>query len=259
MASTLKKVTFSLLTSGLLAGVVFGVLVLNPTLLYAHRTTTPHYTIYHNQPLDPVLLPCLEQARAIVQQSSCFDSTLCLNICLNDGSRYPNLVERLWGPAFAWGFYRNVVLNGEANAKANYLFLNGYKWNLVQLLAHESTHCYQVHQLGFWRANPVARYPTWKWEGYAEYVARQSSQYPTLGQQFRQLKQAKKVAPHAWAISLADSTSVSHDYAQYLLLTTYCLDVKKMTYRQLLADTTSEKTVTAQLSRWYQQEKAAQF
>ena len=75
----------------------------------------------------------------------------------------------------------------------------------------------------------------------------------------KQLKQAKKVAPHAWAISLADSTSVSRDYAQYLLLTTYCLNVKKMTYRQLLADTTSEQTVTAQLSRWYQQEKAAQL
>lgn len=257
MTSPLKKIAFSLLTSGLLASIVFVVLLLNPALLYAHRTTTPHYSIYHNRPLDPALLPRLEQARALVQQSSWFDSTLCLNICLNDGSRYPNLVERLWGPAFAWGFYQNVVLNGEAKAQANYLFLNGYKWNLVQLLAHESTHCYQVQQLGFWRANPVARYPTWKWEGYAEYVAR--NHYLTLGQQVRQFQQAEKAAPQAWALGLADSTSVSRDYARYLLLTTYCLDVQKMTYRQLLADTTSEQTVTVQLARWYQRERVAQF
>ena len=259
MTSTLKKVAFSLLTSVLLASLFFVVFLLNPSILYAHRTATPHYTIYHNQPLDPTLLSRLEQARTVVQQSSWFDSTLCLNICLNDGSWYPTLVEKLWGPAFAWGFYQNVVLSGEANAEANYLSLNGYKWNLVQLLAHESTHCYQLHQLGFWRANPMARYPTWKWEGYAEYVARQRSHYPTLGQQFRQLQQAEKVAPHGWALSLADSTSVSRDYARYLLLTTYCLDIKKMTYRQLLTDTTSEQTVAAQLARWCQQEKTAQF
>ncbi|WP_157887178.1 hypothetical protein [Hymenobacter sp. PAMC 26628] len=235
---------------------VFALLLLNPGLLYANRTATAHYVIYHNRSLDPALLPRLEQVRTIVQQSSCFDSTLRLNICLNDGSRYPNLIEKLWGPAFAWGFYHNVVLSGEANPAANYLYLNGYKWNLVQLLAHEATHCYQVRRLGFWQSNPVARYPTWKWEGYAEYVARRGPNCPPLRQQIRQLNQAAQATPHEWGITLADSTNASREYANYLILTTYCLDVKKMTYRQLLADTTSEQTVHRQLANWYQHENS---
>lgn len=256
MIGTRKKWALSLLTSSAFLLLVTVLLVLNPRFLYANQTVTAHYTIYHNRSLDPALLPRLAQARAINQQSSLFDSALRLNICLNDGSLYPTLIEKLRGPAFAWGFYRNVVLSGEANPSANYLSLNGYKWNLVQLLAHEATHCYQVHRLGFWHSNPVAGYPTWKWEGYAEYVARRGTNYPPLRQQVRRLNQAEQTTPHAWAITLSDSTSSSREYANYLMLTTYCLDVKRMTYQQLLADTTSDQTVHHQLINWYQQGKS---
>ncbi|TPG64568.1 hypothetical protein EAH73_15485 [Hymenobacter nivis] len=232
---------------------VTALLVLNPGFLYANRTATPHYTIYHNRPLDPALLPRLEQARAIDQQSSWFDPTLRLNICLNDGSAYPGLVEKLRGPAFGWSIYRSVVLNGEANPQANYVALNGYKWDFVQLLAHEAAHCYQLRRLGIWQMNPlIPQHPMWKLEGYAEYVARRGPNYLPLRQQVQQLRQAQQAAPHEWGIALADGTTASREYAGYLALTTYCLDVKKMTYQQLLADTTSEQTVHRQLASWYQ-------
>ena len=257
MTNTFKKIALSLFTSGILAVVVVVILLLNPTLLYAHRTATPQYVIYHNQPLDPALLPRLAQARAIVQQSSWFDPALNLTICLNDGSLYPGLVEKMLGPAFAWSIYRNVVLSGKANPQANYVFLNGYKWNLVQLLAHEATHCYQLHRLGIWRMNPLLpTYPTWKTEGYAEYVARRGINYPPLRQQVQRLQQAERATPNAWGITLADSTTASREYANYLVLTAYCLDVKKMTYQQLLADTTSDQTVHRQVTNWYQQGKS---
>ena len=255
MTHTRRRVASSFLGSVLLAGGLLPVLVLHPRFLYAHRTATPDYVLYHNQPVDPAWWPRLAQARALVQPSPWFASAVRLNVCLNDGSPYPALVERLWGPAFAWGFSRNVVLNGEAHPKDNYVRLNGYNWNLVQLLAHESVHCYQAHRLGFWRANPVARYPAWKWEGYAEYVARQRSAGSSAGQQLRQLQHAEHATPQAWALSLADSTSVSREYARYRLLTTYCLDVKNMSYPQLLADTASERTVQAQLTTWQVREK----
>jgi hypothetical protein len=255
MTNTFKKVTFSLFTSGLLVSVVLVLLLLNPTFLYAHRTTTPHHIIYHNQPLDPALLPRLAQAQAIVQQSNWFDSTLRLNICLNDGSPYSSLVEKVAGPAFGWSISRTVVLNGEVNPRANYVSFHGYKWNFVQLFAHESVHCYQLRRLGIWRVNPVIHYPTWKMEGYAEYIARRGTNYPCLRQQVQQLNQAQKATPNDWGITLSDSTSASREYATYLVLTTYCLDVRKMTYQQLIADTTSEQVVYRQLISWYQQEK----
>lgn len=254
MNSTAKKIILSCLTSGLVAGAGLVVLLLNPAFLYAHQTATPHYTIYHNQPLDPALLPRLAQARALVQQSAWFDSTLKLNLCLNDGSAYPGVVEKLLGPAFGWSVYHSVVLSGKADWQANYEALNGYKWNLVQLLAHEATHCYQLRYLGVWRMNPLVRhYPTWKTEGYAEYVARRGDNYPALRQQVQQLQHAEHAAPGVWGIMLADSTNASREYATYLSLTAYCLDIKRLTYSQLLADTTSEQVVHRQVLSWYQQ------
>jgi hypothetical protein len=259
MTNPFRKVALSLFTSGLVAGVVLVILLLNPTLLYAHRTATPHYNIYHNHPLDPALLPRLEQARALGQQSNWFDSTLRLNICLNDGSPYPGLVEKVFGPAFGWSIDRNVVLMGKANSRANYVSFHGYKWNFVQLLAHEAVHCYQLHRLGIWRVNPVIHYPTWKMEGYAEYVARRGTNYPALRQQIQQLNQAEKATPHGWGITLSDSTHASREYANYLILNAYCLDVKKMTYQQLIADTTSEQTVHRQMVSWYQQKEIKNY
>jgi hypothetical protein len=121
-----------------------------------------------------------------------------------------------------------VVLGGEANPRANYLTLNGCRWNFVQLLAHEATHCYQLHRLGPWQMNPIVpQYPAWKLEGYTEYVARRGPNCLPLRQQVQQQNQAEQVTPHEWGIALADGTTASRAYANCFILTTYCLDVKK--------------------------------
>lgn len=254
--STRKKWLVSALASGgcLLLG--FIALLLNPGVLYAYQTTTPQYTIYHNQPLAPALLGRLRQARDLVKTSEVFDESLRLDICLNDGSRYPGLVQAVWSPAFAWSFADKVVLNGTANAKANQLIFRTYAWNLSSLLAHEMTHCYQLHRLGWRHSNPLARHPTWKWEGYAEYVARYPQSPRRLRQNVARLQQAQHTAPDQWDIQLADSSCTSREYFSYLVLTEYCLDVKHLTFQQLLQDTTSEQAIQQQLAKWCQLEKA---
>lgn len=255
--TTRKKWILSVLTSGGGLGLGFIGLLLNPSLLYAHETVTSQYTIYHNQPLDPALGQRLAQARAQVQPSEVFDRTLRLEVCLNDGSRYPRLVQAVWGPAFAWAFYNKVVLNGEAKPVANQLAFRDYSWNLTSLLAHEMTHCYQFHHLGLWHSNPLARYPTWKWEGYAEYVARHPGSPAALRQHVAYLHQAEQRAPGQWGLQLPDSTSTSREYFNYLMLTEYCLNVKHLTFAQVLRDTATEHTTYQQLLRWYQPQAAA--
>lgn len=134
--TTRKKWTASALASSGFLALGLVVLLLNPGVLYAHQTITRWYTIYHSQPLDPALLRRLEQARSLVQTSEVFDKTLRLEVCLNDGSRYPSLVQAVWSPAFAWGFYNKVVLNGEVQAEANRLTFRTYAWNLERFLSY---------------------------------------------------------------------------------------------------------------------------
>jgi hypothetical protein len=250
-----KKWVLSVLTAGSLLLLSLVALLFHPGVLYAHQTTTRQLTIYHNQPLDPVLLQRLEQARQLVQPSEIFDKTLRLEVCLNDGSWYPRLVQAVWSPAFAWGFYNKVVLNGEADAPANRLTFRAYAWNLTSLVAHEMTHCYQFHRLGWWHSNPLARYPTWKWEGYAEYAARRPQGPQSLRQQLARLQCAEQTEPDRWDLQLADGSRTSREYFTYLVLTHYCLEVKHLTFQQLLRDTTSAHTTRQQVLRWGQSEK----
>lgn len=238
---------------------LFGVLiltVLNPALLYANKTVFENFTVYHNKPLDKDLKTQLDNARNIIKENQLFDSGLKFDICLNDGSLYPSLLEIFMGQAFALGFTSNkVAICGEANFKENYVEVNGYKWNLTQLLAHEETHCLVYNKIGFWKSNPIANNPKWKWEGYPEYVSRRYQDQLNLVKNIKQFDETIKLDKTQWGISFADSTVTSREYFNYRLLTQYCLDIKKMTFEEFLCDTTSEQTIKTQMRKWYSTRK----
>jgi hypothetical protein len=234
-------------TAALIAGLLL-VLVLNPVLTYANQTKHNNYTVFHNKPLEPALTIRLDEATQLIQASEFHNPELQLDICINDGSKYPKLMGALRGQAFAWGFYDKVVLQGTANYKGNFVELNGYKWNLTQLLAHEMTHCLQFDKLGLWKSKPIASIPNWKWEGYAEYVSRQNNDQKDLSKNIARFIAADK---NSWEINFSDGTIAPREYYGYWMLVQYCMDIKKMDYRQLLADKTSEQTVREQMMNWY--------
>lgn len=252
MKRQLKKWALRLTATALLIAGLLLVIVLNPILTYANKTTHNNYTIFHNKALDPALLTKLDDATMLLKASEFYNPHLRLDICLNDGSKYPKLIRSLRGPAFAWGFYDKVVMQGVTNFKDNYVELNGYKWNLTQLLAHEITHCLQFDKLGFWKSKPIATIPNWKWEGYAEYVSRQDNDQKDLSKNIARFIAADK---NEWGINFSDSTIAPREYYDYWILVQYCIDIKKMSYTQLLADTTSEQTVRQEMMSWFNRQE----
>lgn len=255
MKRQIRKWTLRLIATGLLClGFLVGI-VLNPTLLYANKTTVGNFTIYHNAPLDENFISRLDNAIELVKTSELYDANLKLDICLNDGSLYPTLMQKLRGQAFAWGFYDKVVLMGNANCKDNFVEVNGYKWNLTQLLAHEETHCFQFHKFGLRKSNPFANHPNWKWEGYPEYVARRNADQLDLTKNISRKIVAKNLDKDGWAIYFSDSTIAPRDYYNAWLLIQYCIDIKKMSYENLLKDTISEQTTTTQMMKWFVTQK----
>jgi hypothetical protein len=139
------------------------------------------------------------------------------------------------------------------NCKANFVELNGYKWNLTQLLAHEMTHCLQFDELGLIKSNPIATIPNWKWEGYAEYVSRQNADQKDLSKNIERFIATDK---NNWEIKFADGTITPREYYSYWILVQYCLDVKKMSYQQLLTDKTNEQTLKQEMINWYEENKS---
>jgi hypothetical protein len=241
MRRQIKKWTLFLVGVVFLAVGFLLTVILNPTLTYTKKTTYNNFVIYHNENLDPQLTVALDDATNTLKTSEFYNSDLNLDICLNDGSIYPKIIEAIRGAAFSWGFYDKVVMQGKMNCRENFTELNGYKWNLTQLLAHEMTHCLQFDKLGFWKSNPIAKISDWKWEGYAEYISRQNASQKNLVKNIDRLEQDGTIAPIG--------------YYNAWILVQYCLEIKQMTYQQLLDDQTSESDMKNEMMNWYKSKK----
>jgi hypothetical protein len=252
MKRQIKKWTLRLTATVLLITGLMLIIVLNPILTYASKTTQNNITVFHNSTIDPTILSRLADANELLKASEFHNPNLHFDICLNDGSKYPEFMRAIRGQAFAWGFYDKVVLQGTANYTDNFVELNGYKWNLTQLVAHEMTHCLQFDKLGFWKSNPIANIPDWKWEGYAEYVSRQNNDQKDLSYNLDRLIVSDK---SNWEVTFDDGTIAPREYYEYWTLVKYCIDIKSMTYQELLADTMSDETVRQEMMSWYQQNK----
>jgi hypothetical protein len=253
MKRQIKKWALRIAVTGLLIAGLLLIVVLNPILTYANKTTHHNFTIFHNTKLDPIITLQLDNARKLLETSEFYNDNLNFDICLNDGSKYPNIIKAIRGQAFAWGFYDKVVLQGNLNCKNNYIELNSYKWNFTQLLAHEMTHCLQFDKFGFWKSKPIANIDNWKWEGYAEYISRQNANQQDIIKNLDRLNQTDQ---NNWEITFEDNFITPKEYYNYWTLVQYCFDIKKMNYKQLLTDSTSEEGIRQEMMKWYNAKKS---
>jgi hypothetical protein len=253
MKKTVKKWALKLIATGLLIIGFLLLIILNPRLTYAHKSTHDNYVVFHDNTLDKFLVTRIDQATKLVRKSECYNPELKLEICLNDDSKYTALIKNLLGDAFARGFLNKIVLWGNADAGNNFIEIRGYKWNMAQLLSHEAIHCFQFDRLGLLRSNPIGKIPDWKYEGYPEYIARQGADQTNLFINIKRLKLVEKTENNGW-IKFADSTGTVISYYKYWMLVQYCMDIKNMSYHQILADTTKEITIENQMMSWYQKQ-----
>jgi hypothetical protein len=225
--------------------------MLSPILLYANKTVIGNQSIYHNQPLDKNFQIRLQQANDITRSSELYDPNLKTDICLKDGSAYPRLIETVLGKDFISSFYNKNVFDGDTiNFAGNYIVLGEHKWNLTQMLAHAEVHCLQFNKYGLWHSNPIAKHPVWKWEGYPEYTARQSFGEKNLKENIEILINKKQANNNGW-VTLPDNTETLISYYQYRLLIQFCIEIKQMSFVQILTDTTHEEIVRQQMLAWY--------
>ncbi len=251
MKTKIKKWAIRIATTGiLLVGFLIG-LVLSPSLFYAYKTEIGNYIIFHNTDLNSELETRLFKITDLVKESELYNPKLRLEICLNDGASYPKFIEKLRGPGFGWGFYNIIVLQGIADFEENTVELNGYKWNLEQLIAHETIHCYQFDKFGIWNSKPFKNYPNWKWEGYPEYISRQKNDQIDLYKNIDRLFKFKENTPDKWAIEFSDGTISPIDYFEDWLLVKYYIEVEQLSYEELLEDKREKKVIKEVIQNWY--------
>jgi len=80
------------------------VILINPALSYARKYNHKAFAIYSEHAPTRTFTLCLDAANELVESSELYDQHWKLDICLNDGSNYPTLIQKVQSKAFAVGF-----------------------------------------------------------------------------------------------------------------------------------------------------------
>ena len=251
MKKLLKKLFLGLLSILGLSTFCWIILLMNPGSLYAHKTQWGKITVYHAQALQPNTKAVIEQAWAIIQKSDLFTKEIKLDICLNDGSSYPEYFPLKGGVAYSFlnkaVFYQSKI-DFKAGIAAWEWEINDYQkrsWLLIELLAHEIVH---VLQSKHDKLYPL-KFDRWKIEGYAEYIARENKENISEEIQLLLSEKAKEHLGIPWIV-FEDGTGVSLEYFEYRLLVRFLIEERNMTYQKILDSPISMQEARTQMLSW---------
>src|SRR5688572_8300288 len=220
MKTLIKKILWRLTTTFIFCLVLLISFVFNPSFLYAKKTTHKNFVIYHNNELDNNLIKVLDSSLDQLKNQELFNSEIKINICLSDGSYYPNLIKTLMGPDVIRSFSNISVMHGDnldiTNDKLIVSEWNNESFRVSQWFTHSFAHCLQYKKYGFFGSNPIARYDEWKWEGYAEYTS-----FGTNYDLNTLIKKQLEVTENFW-IEMEDGSKTNKNHLKFLIMVKYC-------------------------------------
>lgn len=206
----------------LLVTAAFLLLLSFPQLLFAHQTTYKNFHVYSREPLDRNINAVLDKVEARLKTSSINDDRFKPKIFLtNSYGIYRGLSLNIGWNSFGKGYpllpTSNVFIN-KADLASDLVFRNAPTNNsrsLSGVIAHEVTHLLIRNRFGY-RRNVMM--PSWKKEGYAEYVAGGS----TL---------SHEDGVRMWKGNPKDGTG--YQYFKYYMLVKYLLEQEKISVDDL--------------------------
>jgi hypothetical protein len=143
-----------------------------PQYLFAHEVTYQNFKVYSREPFDKRTYKVLDDAEAKLSKSTIYDREANRRVFLtNSHGMYAFLSNKAFRSfANSVPFINNIFIN-KSDVGNDVVFLNRPKNNkrsLSGVIAHEVTHLFIRKKVGTVRASLL---PTWKNEGYCEYVA----------------------------------------------------------------------------------------
>ncbi len=244
------KLTSLAILTGILT---IAIVILFPQRLFAHKISYKEFTVYSNSETDRAIKLVLDNAMTLVQKSELFDSNYDYNIILCDNSFYNKIDNKILGtgPA-ARARLHNVIIKVRIDPKNNLAFPTFHRAceiNLTQLIAHEMIHCLQENKYGLLKFNPFTHPEFWKLEGYPEYVSKQAKDYSLTGDIERYLN-LRRQGTNDWILLEEGGCEAPDYYYKGRLMIGYLIDIRHLSYDQILKDTRSENTVFQEMIKW---------
>lgn len=256
MFKKIKKILLGSLSILLISTISFAVVLINPEISYANKTSIGQVDIHHDAPLQENTLQIVSDAIDILKKSKLYKEEYHFDLCLNDGSNYPNLHPLIKGQdAIGYAFLNKAVFfkttpNFKTNRSISQWEVNDYEtryFDIKQLIAHELTHCLQ-NKDNFWIQLKAG---FWKLEGHAEYISKEWQGDELLKEKLiNYLEEEKKEKTGIPILEFEDGTMQSMHYHKYALVCQYMMDIEGMDYHAFMDDTRSLEQMYDELLQW---------
>lgn len=230
-------------------------IIIFPTLVFANKMKYKNFKVCSNHKIQEDFIPVLDDATALVQESELYDSNHKFNIILCHRSFYNKIDDKLLGsgPA-ARARLNNIIVKVRVDPKANLAFPTYPKdcrISLTNLIAHEMIHCLQTNKYGIKKFNPIRHPEFWKLEGYPEYISRRkelSAKDYSLAKEIERYINLEHNAGGIWI--LQDGCIAPNYYFKGRLMVEYLMDIRQLSYDQILKDTISEDIIFKEMISW---------
>jgi len=230
---------FCVLISGLITIVLF------PQPLFANKLEYKKFKVYSDNIPDKSIEVVLNNAYNLVAQSELHDLNYQYDLFFSHDNIY-NRIEDLQGkgPA-ARATAGNIVFKVRVDFENNRAYGPISKINLAEMLAHEMVHCLQANKLGLWNMNQFNHPPYWKLEGYPEYISRQAmlkAENYSLKNEINRFIELESKSTNG-IVEVSEEHFMPSVYYKGRLMIEYLIDIKGMSYTEILRDDRTEDQV----------------
>ena len=232
-------------------------ILLFPQRLFANKIRYKEFTVCSNDKINDNIKVVLDNAMNLVQKSELYDSSYKYNIILCSHTFYNKIDDKLLGigPS-ARSRLNNLIIKVRIDPKSNLAFPTFHKEceiNLTYLIAHEMIHCLQAKKYGIMKFNPFRHPELWKLEGYPEYISRKpklSSKDYSLANEIERYINLENKATDIWISPEDGGCEFPNYYYKGRLMIEYLMDIKHLSYDQILRDSVSESTIFKEMIKW---------
>ena len=219
----ISSIVLSLIAVGYLLLLIF------PKPLFAHSTRYEGYQVYSREPLSSDINSVLAESERRLKTSPLYDGSIQRDVYLTSSHGMYALLSHKAYNSFANSipYIENIIIN-RSDLAADRVFLNRERNNsrsLSGVIAHEVTHIFIQRRYGLTTSLTL---PTWKKEGYCEYIAGDST--ITLDEGIR-----------LWRENPSDDTG--YRYIKYHLMVKHLLENEKMSIDDLFAQPLDEDVI----------------
>jgi hypothetical protein len=250
-----KKILYAVLVSLLVVVLVLATIILYPQPLFANKVAYRQFNVYSNEKMGDEIKPVLDSAISLVRSSELYDSAYTVDVFLSYKTFFNKLDDKIfgYGPT-ARAIDNNLVVKVAVDVSKNLVYTTFPKpceQPFAYVIAHEMTHCLQMHKYGILKFSPFKHPAMWKLEGYPEYVARQEVSNPpgNLKKEIHQFIDLKSRQATGW-ISVEGGCEAPEYYYKGRLMMAYLINVRHLTYDQILKDKRSDEEIYAEMMEW---------